>query len=251
MSKATLVMVLAGCSLFNASCFAASISEQLENKLNICRQEYKDLVATTNEELRKLKEKAPSNFPTIYKQKQNKLKQKADSCKKIKKSLESAKDFDRRALPAKQAQAIQKSGPQFRCFQLGQNWSEFEACAKSIGYEPQLAETKNKEIAFTVSGNKIGALLDETYHVKFLQFDGGDFWGTTRFDNHFLQAFVNNYNIDELTPDSKPNPLAILGANVGPVVYYKGNISGGTIEITPDYLRVIVEKTSPNSGYKF
>lgn len=87
MSKATLVMVLAGCSLFNASCFAASISEQLENKLNICRQEYKDLVATTNEELRKLKEKAPSNFPTIYKQKQNKLKQKADSCKKLKNRL--------------------------------------------------------------------------------------------------------------------------------------------------------------------
>ena len=35
MNRATLVMALAGFSLFNASCFAASISEQLENKLNI------------------------------------------------------------------------------------------------------------------------------------------------------------------------------------------------------------------------
>ena len=84
-----------------------------------------------------------------------------------------------------------------------------------------------------------------------MQFYGGEFWGTTHFDRHFLQAFVDNYNIDELIPDSRPNSFAILGVNLGPTVYYRGNIPGGRIEITPNLLRVIVEKTVPNSGYKF
>ena len=245
------VITLACCTLIADICQAYPSSSQLEDKLNTCRQEYKNLVEATNSELNKLKAQAPSNFPTIYKQKQNLLKNKADGCKKIKKQIEYIKEFEIKTQPVRTAPVGKKIGPKFRCFQLGQNWSEFEACAKSIGYEPQVTETKKNEVAFTLSGYKIDALLDETYHVKFMQFYGGEFWGTTHFDRHFLQAFVDNYNIDELIPDSRPNSFAILGVNLGPTVYYRGNIPGGRIEITPNLLRVIVEKTVPNSGYKF
>ena len=46
---------------------ADSSSVDLENQLNICRQEYKNLVNETNKELKELKRKVPVNFPEIYK----------------------------------------------------------------------------------------------------------------------------------------------------------------------------------------
>lgn len=47
----------------------------LENQLNQCRDEYKALVAKTNQEIKDLKAKAPSNLNAIYAEKQRNIKQ--------------------------------------------------------------------------------------------------------------------------------------------------------------------------------
>lgn len=254
------VMALAGMTLVGNICLAFPSSSELEDQLNVCRQEYKDLVATTNEELNKLKAKAPSNFPTIYKQKQNLLKKKADGCKDIKKQIEFVKNFEARTQSVRNAPVGEKVGPQFRCYQLGQNWSEFESCSNSLGMKPEITESLAKTIIFvTPEINRMGdravvAQLDDSNHIISFSFEGNEFWGTSSFDNHFLQAFVDNYDIDELVADYLSSSPKLLEFNLGPRksrLYYKGNISGGTIEIIPDYSIVKVKRTQANSGYKF
>ena len=64
-----------GASFLSTVANANSSSVYLENQLNICRQEYKNLVNKTNEELKELKRNPPPNFPEIYKQKQKEREQ--------------------------------------------------------------------------------------------------------------------------------------------------------------------------------
>ena len=63
----------------------------LENQLTQCREEYKALVAKTNQEIKDLKAKAPGNLNAIYAEKKNRLDQKASSCKNIKANIEKEK----------------------------------------------------------------------------------------------------------------------------------------------------------------
>lgn len=251
MKIANFYVAFVGLSLLSSVCYGYVNSEELENKLNTCRKEYKDLVSRTNAELEKLKTKAPENFPSIYKKKQDELKQKANSCKQIKSDLTYIKSFEQRTALIRQAQPSQKTGPKLRCFQLGQNWSEFENCARAIGYGAEITETKDKTVVFKVADGSVLARLDNNHYINKFEFNGGAFWGATAFDQHFLQAFVNNYNIPELIPDQYYNPVTSQIFNIPPIPYYKGNIQGGTIEIIPSALRIIVEKTSGSSGYKF
>lgn len=239
--------------------FAYPPSQEFEEQLNTCRQEYKDLVSKTNAELNKLKTKAPPNFPEIYKQKQNILKKKADSCKNIKGQLEFVKDFEAKTQSIRTAPATDKVGPKFRCYQLGQSWSEFESCSKSLGMKPEFGESVTKNIIFVTETNALGesavvAQIDDSYHIAYFQFEGNKFWGTNSFNNHFLQAFVDNYDIDELVPDYLSQSPKLFELNLGQQrsrLYYKGNIIGGTVEIIPDYSIVRVRRSESNSGYKF
>ena len=110
---------------------------------------------------------------------------------------------------------------------------------------------RRKTVVFKVADGSVLARLDNNHYINKFEFNGGAFWGATAFDQHFLQAFVNNYNIPELIPDQYYNPVTSQIFNIPPIPYYKGNIQGGTIEIIPSALRIIVEKTSGSSGYKF
>ena len=245
------VIFSVGSVFITSNCQAALASPELEEKLNICRHEYKQLVATTNEELKKLKAKGPANFPAFYKEKEQALQEKADSCKQIKRQVAETKKFEQANLAVvAPMQAGSKFGPKFRCLQLGQNWTEFQTCARSLGYAPRLSKTTKGTLAFTVADRTIWANVDSNYYINRLMIDGGDFWGAKIFDQHFLNAFVENYEISELVHDL----LAIevtTAFKIPPIPYYKGNIQHGTVVIFPDKQRVIIEKATKDSGYKF
>lgn len=243
---------------------ATSSSVELENQLNICRQEYKNLVNKTNEELRELKKSAPVNFSEIYKQKKKELKQKADSCKRIKQKAENAKQFEIKVSPIVNAQTGHKVGPKFRCLQLGQNWSEFEACAKSLGYVPEIRNNNRKKtnhkFMFSVSDESIFAFLDENNYIEQIDIHGGKFWRAKEFDESFLRAFMQNYGINELVPDRERSsevaavlPLIAAFGHLNEVSLdvYKGQISGGKVKINPGAQFVSIKKTPATSSYAF
>ncbi|MBS5792797.1 MAG: hypothetical protein KIC91_08235 [Sutterella sp.] len=87
-------LFICGFSVFGSLTYASPSTKDLENNLNVCREEYKKLVNDTNIELKNLKRNAPSNFPEIYKNKQKELKKKADSCKQMKFILNYPKSLD-------------------------------------------------------------------------------------------------------------------------------------------------------------
>ena len=87
-------LFICGFSVFGSLTYASPSTKDLENNLNVCREEYKKLVNDTNIELKNLRRNAPSNFPEIYKNKQKELKKKADSCKQMKFILNYPKSLD-------------------------------------------------------------------------------------------------------------------------------------------------------------
>lgn len=243
---------------------ADSSSVDLENQLNICRQEYKNLVNETNKELKELKRKVPVNFPEIYKQKQKELEQKADSCKQIKQEAENVKRFEIQIAPIENTQVGHKFGPKFRCLQLGQNWSEFEACTKSLGYTPEIKGNNRKQTShkfmFTTSDESVFASLNENKYIEQISIRGGKFWRTKEFDENFLRAFMQSYGINELIPDKENDPelMTILpiiaafgGLNKVSLDIYKGEFSGGKVKINPGAKFISIKRTPPASSYTF
>ena len=243
---------------------ADSSSVDLENQLNICRQEYKNLVNETNKELKELKRKVPVNFPEIYKQKQKELEQKADSCKQIKQEAENVKRFEIQIAPIENTQVGHKFGPKFRCSQLGQNWSEFEACTKSLGYTPEIKGNNRKQTShkfmFTTSDESVFASLNENNYIEQIAIRGGKFWRTKEFDENFLRAFMQSYGINELIPDKENDPelMTILpiiaafgGLNKVSLDIYKGEFSGGKVKINPGAKFISIKRTPPASSYTF
>lgn len=258
-------MLFAGFLLPSVASMAATTSEQLEKQLDTCRQQYKRLVNTTNEELKILKKQAPVNLPEIYKQKQNEIKNKAAVCKKIKQEAEDAKKredeearkFAEITSPIVNAPAGQKIGPKFRCLQLGQNWSEFKTCTQSIGYSPEIKFTNNGYV-FRTSNEVVTAVIDQNHHVIALEISGDGFWGTKSFDEDFLNAFMEHYGIDRLTPEIEQDQLKarlythFLGdAALGHLTFYKGEIEGGSVRIYSGLHRILIMKTRPVSSYTF
>ena len=100
MKQIALMMAICGCSAFGSLSYALPSSSELEHKLDVCREEYKELVNKTNAELGELKRKPPVNFPEIYKKKQKELAEKAASCKEIKFVLNYPKSLDDIAFPS-------------------------------------------------------------------------------------------------------------------------------------------------------
>ena len=243
---------------------AYSSSAEFENQLNICRQEYKNLVNKTNEELKELKRKAPVNFPEIYKQKQKELEQKANSCKQIKQKAENVKQFETQIAPIENTLVGNKVGPKFRCLQLGQNWSEFEACTKSLGYVPEIRNNNRKRTShkfmFSVSDESIFAFLDENNYIEQIDIHGGKYWRAKEFDENFLRAFMQSYGINELVPAKEDDPEIIsllpLFAAFGrlhevSLDIYRGEISSGKVKINPGAKLISIKRTPPASSYTF
>ena len=263
MKTTTIVLSFIASSLLSTMCVASTLSSHMEEELNVCRQEYKDLVDEANRELAELRETAPINLPNIYNERQKQLNQKVADCKKIKNYVEQAKKFEIETLPVRETPEGRKVGPSFRCLQLGQTWSEFEACIKSIGYTPEIrrnnrkSESENK-FMFSVIGHNIDALLDKYNRIQEFKIQGGEFWGTERFDEHFLRAFMHNYDIDELVPNeeaiSEALAIAPLAAAFGKKVSlenYKGEISGGAIKINLGSEFISIKKNPPAPRYTF
>ena len=63
MKQIALMMAICGCSAFGSLSYALPSSSELEHKLDVCREEYKELVNKTNAELGELKRKPPCKFP--------------------------------------------------------------------------------------------------------------------------------------------------------------------------------------------
>lgn len=234
-------------------CASAGTAEDitnLENQLNQCRQEYKDLVAKTNQEIKDLKTKAPSNMNSIYAEKKKNLKKKADSCKYIKSNIEKKKaslaaeiEFKKQAEKIKLTGAIDKAGPRFRCLQLRQNWKEFSACAKSLGLEANIGITNTKKIAFVAKD--ITATIDETNHVNVIHIHGPYFWNADSIDNSFIVAFVRQYDVENFSS----------GTNILGLPYHKGTIRNGKVIINPTIGvvpgSISIEYTKSKGGYSF
>ncbi len=257
-------LVCVSAAFLSTAANAYSSSADFENQLNICRQEYKNLINKTNEELKELKRKAPVNFPEIYKKKQKELEQKADSCKQIKQQIANAKQFELQILPIENTQVGHKVGPEFRCLQLGQNWSEFEACAKSLGYIPEIRNNNRKKTShkfmFSMSDESIFAFLDENNYIEQIDIHGGKFWRAKEFDENFLRAFMQSYGINELIPDKENDPelMALLpiiaafgGLNKVSLDIYKGEFSGGKVKINPGAKLISIKRTPLASSYTF
>ena len=253
-----------GASFLSTVANANSSSVYLENQLNICRQEYKNLVNKTNEELKELKRNPPPNFPEIYKQKQKELEQKANSCKQIKQEAEAVKQFEIQIAPIENTQAGHKVGPKFRCLQLGQNWGEFEVCAKSLGYAPEIKGNNRKKTShkfmFATSDESVFASLNENNYIEQIDIHGGKFWRAKEFDENFLRAFMQSYGINELIPDKENDPelMALLpiiaafgGLNKVSLDVYKGEFSGGKVKINPGAKFLSIKRTPPASSYTF
>lgn len=228
---------------------AEKISD-LEKQLNQCREEYKAQVARTNEEIKDLKAKAPSNLNSIYAEKQKQLKQKANSCKKIKTQIAEQKsilateiEFEKQSEVIKQAQSIKKAGPRFRCLQLRQNWQEFSACAKSLGLEPTIGVTKSNNTAFFAKD--IAAIIDESNHVSEIIITGAAFWNADEINNSFILAFVKQYDVENFLPEQ-----GLFGTT-----YYKGTVNNGKITINPTTWpipgHIAITYTESRSGYSF
>ena len=245
------IAVLIG-ALFAASASAGTAENiaNLENQLNQCRDEYKALVAKTNQEIKDLKAKAPSNLNAIYAEKQRNIKQKADSCKYIKSNIEKEKkklaaeiEFQKKSEKIKLTEAIDKAGPRFRCLQLRQNWEEFSACAKSLGFEAKIGVNKLNETAFLAKD--ISAVIDKTNHVKSIHIVGPSFWNAGSIDDSFIVAFVRQYNVENFT--SKIDAFGLPE--------HKGTIRNGRVVISPTVSvfsgSVSIEYTEAKSGYSF
>lgn len=222
----------------------------LENQLTQCREEYKALVAKTNQEIKDLKAKVPGNLNTIYAEKKNRLDQKANSCKNIKRNIEKEKkklaaeiEFQKRVEKIKVTGAIDKVGPRFRCLQLRQNWEEFRTCAKSLGLEANVGVTLLNETAFLAKN--IIAVIDETNHVRKIGIIGESFWNAGAIDESFIKAFVKQYDVENLT-----SSIDAFG-----VPHYKGTIQNGRVDIhreTGGLLgSVYIEYSESKGGYSF
>lgn len=264
MKSICVALVCVSAAFLSTAANAYSSSAEFENQLNICRQEYKNLVNKTNEELKELKRKAPLNFPEIYKQKQKELKQKADSCKQIKQEAENVKQFEIQIAPIENTQVGHKFGPKFRCLQLGQNWSEFEACSKSLGYAPEIKRNNRKQTShkfmFATSDESVFASLNENNYIEQIEIRGGKFWRAKEFDENFLRAFMQSYGINELIPDKENDPelmamLPIIEAfgvlNQVSLDIYKGEFTGGKVKINPGDKFISIKRTPPASSYTF
>lgn len=244
---AVLIGALSACS---ASAGTAENITNLENQLNQCREEYKALVAKTNQEIKDLKAKAPGNLNAIYAEKKNRLDQKASSCKNIKANIEKEKkklaaeiEFQKQAEKIKITGAIDKAGPRFRCLQLRQNWEEFSACAKSLGLEANIGITNTKKIAFVAKD--ITATIDETNHVNEIIIHGPYFWNADSIDNSFIVAFVRQYDVENFSS----------GTNILGLPYHKGTIRNGKVIINPTIGvvpgSISIEYTKAKGGYSF
>ena len=264
MKPTFVALVCIGVASLSTVANAYTSSAEFENQLNVCRQEYKNLVNKTNEELKELKRKAPVNFPEIYKKKQKELAQKADSCKQIKQQIANAKQFEAQISPIENTQTGHKVGPEFRCLQLGQNWSEFEACARSLGYTPEIRRNNRyktgRKFMFAVSDESIFASLDENNYIEQMDIKGGTFWRAKEFDENFLRAFMRSYGINELVPDKEDDPELIallpLIAAFGrlhevSLDIYKGEIPDGKVKINPGSKLISIKRTPPASSYAF
>lgn len=222
----------------------------LENQLNQCREEYKALVAKTNQEIKDLKAKAPGNLNAIYAEKKNRLDQKASSCKNIKANIEKEKkklaaeiEFQKQAEKIKLTGAIDKAGPRFRCLQLRQNWEEFSACTNSLGLEASIGVTKSRKTAFFAKD--ITAIIDETNHVNEIIIHGPYFWNADSIDNSFIVAFVRQYDVENFSS----------GTNILGLPYHKGTIRNGKVIINPTIGvvpgSISIEYTKAKGGYSF
>ena len=222
----------------------------LENQLNQCREEYKALVAKTNQEIKDLKAKAPGNLNAIYAEKKNRLDQKANSCKNIKANIEKEKkklaaeiEFQKHAEKIKLTGAIDKAGPRFRCLQLRQNWDEFSACTNSLGLKAEITVDQNKKIKFIAKN--ISATIDETNHVKEISIKGPSFWNAGSIDDSFIMAFVKQYDVENFSS----------GTTLFNVTYYKGTVRNGQILIIPSMGpipgNISIEYTEAKGGYSF
>ena len=244
---AVLIGTLGACS---ASAGTAENIASLENQLNQCRDEYKALVAKTNQEIKDLKAKAPSNLNTIYAEKQRNIKQKADSCKYIKSNIEKEKkklaaeiEFQKKSEKIKLTEAIDKAGPRFRCLQLRQNWEEFSACAKSLGFEAKIGTNRLNETAFFAKN--ISAVIDNTNHVKEIIISGPSFWNAGSIDDSFILAFIKQYGVKNFS----------TGTNILGLPYHKGTIENGQVVINPTIGPVSgiisIEYKEAKGGYSF
>lgn len=245
MTKFKYLAVAISMVAFNTA--SAGIEERitdLENQLNQCRNEYKAQVEKTNQEIQNLKKKASGNLDRVYKEKKNKLQQKANSCKEIKSLLTAEIEFKQRVDTIKTTNPIAKAGPSFRCLRLRQNWTEFQACAESLGMESSIGKTNSGNTAF-FAGRDVTSIIDSTNHVSEIIVRNAEFWNAEAIDNSFLMAFVKKYDVDNFLPDQ----------NMFGILQYNGTVSGGKISIVPTQFpiggHVSLTYTKSDSGYAF
>lgn len=227
--------------------------QQKQKDFEECRQKYKTKIKEDSEKLEQLRKDAPMSVPDFHEKAQQQANSLASRCKAIKAEIGQIRN-NKSVLEAFSAVPNgKKFGPVIRCYQIGQNWTEFNSCSK------ELSETAN--IHCTQSGGcwfRAGSVVAEQSkgYVRKLKISGVNFWGTTGFDKQFLQAFMSNYDIDRLEPVMEKKQYW-FGNDSPYYTSYKYEGSGWKVKLYPtgeddDKKPVVIFSfTSDSSSYKF
>lgn len=216
----------------------ASLSEQisqLNQQLNVCRQEYKQMAVDAEKKLAFAQSNDPQQKTLrIYNRRyveevqeglQRNLTEKAKECNKIKIAIADApkKEAEKQRRKAdeqrrqqaqidsdnKMIQAIEtaapgeKRGPVLRCYQAGQSYQEFLKCSNKLGYK-NTAIKKIYDSWAIMSANEfddgiIGVVDSKTNRTMAIQILGLKFWGNTEgLTEKFIYALMDAYKLPPL-----------------------------------------------------
>ena len=187
---------------------AASLSRAYAYSYSDCKADYQKIAEEAQKKLDSLVLQDKETKQIILEHQQRRLDTQAKLCKSLKKE-EIALDSEIRG--AKQGK---KYGPVLRCYQLGQNWSEFQNCSQSLGIEATLHVFKN---GIELRAGKVGeekdhrelvtASLDANHYVKSISIHHPKFFGASTFNETFLRAFMHKHEIPHLEERNVPNPF--------------------------------------------
>ena len=161
-------------------------------------------------------------------------------------------------------QTVELRGPNIKGFQLGQTKSTAEENFKRLGYKcktvpiDHLGLFPDKAIVLT-SSNGLGVVISDNVIRGIVISDSGltNIFNAKGSRKGFLQAFVNNYNIPELTKDVEIRENIINGSFFTVTNYtYQDDTTGWSIRCSTvndkiEVMNIVIESIQKVEKFKF